>query len=215
MLKTWIDEIRTQTSIYRSECWKYHLSGNVVEFSILPVYLKNKKLYRCSVISVGQVLLALSDKIKNQRLNFHIQSFPTLENPEIVASIRMDQAVDSTKHSRTPDREVNRKQDLTKILNNLVKQHQLRLRKIEDFSILKMDEDLSFENYNSWVNISSVYNNPFTWLNLGYFKESLRGQLSHLPADYIAIFDLCSIRKKQSQDQQTDKKEYVQFLIGI
>ncbi len=215
MLKKWIDEIRTQSDLYKSECWKYHLSGNVLELSILPIYQKEKELYRCSVIAVGQVLSALSKKIEEQNLNFHIQSFPSLENPEIVATIRTDEKGNFSNHNRLVDINLEDYQNLAKTLHELVEKHQFSLDKAKDFSKIDTGGDIPFKGYDAWYVISSAHNNPFTWLKVGYLKESLRNFSSHLPADSLATFDLCSDRQIHQVNLQISEHEYIQFVVGI
>ena len=215
MLKKWIDEIRTKPDLYKSECWKYHISGNVVELSILPVYQKKKESYRCSVIAVGQVLMALSKKIEEQNLSFHIQSFPSLENPEIVAAIRTGAKGNFINHLKTSENRFNEKKEITDTLYNLVGHYHFSVQKADDFTETAIDEIASFKNYKSWHVISSAHNNPFTWLNVGYLKESLRNISSYLPADSLGIFDLCSGNKTQHTNLQTFENKYPQFLIGI
>lgn len=214
MLKKWIDEIRNQPDLYKSECWKYHLSGNVVEISILPEYLKKKRLYRCSVINVGQVLQALSKKIEEKNLNFHIQSFPNLENPEFVATIRIDQKESFTNKNNLPQANYSNQNDAESILKKLTELYKFSLRKIDNPSNLEVEEKISFENYEHWFIIYSIHNNPFTWLNVGYLKESLRDQNLQSITDSLTIFDLCPLNIDQYTNLQMPQ-EYVQALVGI
>lgn len=215
MLKKWIEEIRSNQNLYKSECWKYHISGNVLELSILPIYQKKKELYRCSVISVGQVLMALSKKIEEQHLNFHIQSFPSLENPEIVATIRTDEKGNFTNFARSSEKKFNKRQDLKTTLNDLVERHQFSMRKVENFSEIDIQDEVALEDFDSWYVISSAHNNPFTWLNAGYLKESLRRNNSDLSSNCLGIFDFCSHNKTHPPYLQVSDNEYVQFLVGI
>lgn len=215
MLKKWIDEIRTQPDLYKSECWKYHLSGNVIEISILPEYLKKKRLYRCSVIAVGQVLKALSNKIEEHHLNFHIQSFPNLENAEIVATIRTDEKVKSIQSSEKAEKIISQSKDIVSTLKDYTKKYQFKVREIENPNELDIVDKPSFKEKKSWYVIYSAHNNPFTWLNVGYLKESLRNEGLHVEADTITLYDLCVINKKKTADFQISKEEYLQTLIGI
>lgn len=215
MLKKWIDEIHSQRDLYKSECWKYHLSGNVIEISILPAYLKKKRLYRCSVITVGQVLQALSKKIEEQNLNFHIQSFPNIENHAIVATIRTDEKQNPLNDSATIEKKIIKSQDIFAALYNFIKKYQFEIKQVKEPTEFELSNLISFENYKSWFAVSSTHNNPFTWLNIGYLKEVLREVALNENTDYLMIYDLCTYSNKQASDHQISEHEHLQTLIGI
>lgn len=215
MLKKWIDEIRTQSNLYKADCWKYHLSGNVIELSILPAYMKQNESYRCSVIAVGQVLNALSKKIEKEHLNFHIQSFPNLENPEIVATIRTDEKNEFTGNSKWKEKKESQEQDTIAMIKTLAKRYRLDVQQVEKSSKTKLNE-ISLKNYSVWMVLYSTFNNPFTWLNIGYLKELLRDEFSEsTPSEYLCIVDFCSIDYEQYPNLQIPENKYIQSLIGI
>lgn len=215
MLKKWIDEIRNQPELYKSECWKYHLSGNAVEISILPAYLKKKMLYRCSVIAVGQVLQALAKKIEGKHLNFHIQSFPNLENPAIVATIRTDQKGNFTNQNGFLRPHSIEQKDFYTSLRNLSEHYQFTLKKVESPLDIELEAEISFENYKNWFVIYSTHNNPFTWLNVGYLKESIKNLNSVSSANVCKVFDLCLLSIEQQSKSKISENEYLQSLVGI
>lgn len=217
MLKKWISEIRTQSDLYKAECWKYHLSGNVIELSILPAYIKHKESYRCSVIAVGQVLHALSKKIEEEHLNFHIQSFSNLENPEIVATIRTtDEKNEFTGDSKSKGKKESPKQDAIVMLNTLAKRYQLDVHQIENPSKIELKE-IPLDNYSTWMVLSSKFNNPFTWLNIGYLKEALRSKFppDSSNSEHLCIVDLCSVDTEQYSNLKVPENRHIQSLIGI
>lgn len=215
MLKKWIDEIREKTDLYKTDSWKYHISGNVIELSILPVYLKDKSSYRCSVITVGQVLKALSCYIEQQQYNFHIQSFPSLENPEIVASIRMDGDNTFLQCSdETNKRSLNQIKP-QKIVQTLARQYQLDITKIENPAELQF-EGINVADFNSWFVLYSTFNNPFTWLNIGYWKESIQNDChDQFSIQEFKIIDFCDDACEDQSDMKIPKNKYAQSLIGI
>lgn len=215
MLKKWIDEIRIQSDLYKSDCWKYHISGNVIELSILPDYMKQKKTYRCSVIYVGQVLKALSKKIEKENLNFHIQSFSNLENPEIVATIRTDEKNEFTGNSNLKEKSYDSKQDVASLIQTIAKKYKLEVQEVEATSQLNLNE-ISTENYPRWVAVYSTFNNPFTWLNIGYFKEYLRKEFAGLSSLQKCCFlDFCDSKANDFSSLKIPESKYVQLLIGI
>lgn len=215
MLKKWIDEIRIQSDLYKSDCWKYHVSGNVIELSILPAYMEQKKTYRCSVILVGQVLKALSKKIEKEHLNFHIQSFSNLENPEIVATIRTDEKNEFTGNSNLKEKTQDSDQDVASLIQTIAEKYKLEVQEVKPTSQLNLKE-VSTENYPTWIAVYSTFNNPFTWLNIGYFKESLRNEFTVLPASKKSCFlDFCDSKVYDFPSLKIPKSKYIQSLIGI
>lgn len=215
MLKKWIDEIRAESDLYKANCWKYHLSGNVIELSILPAFMKQKKSYRCSVIAVGQVLNALSKKIEKEHLDFHIQSFPNLENPEIVATIRTDEKDEFTGNSKWKKMRGNQGQDAISMIYRHAERYQLDVRQVDDFPPSDYNE-FPFEDYPTWMVLYSRFNNPFTWLNIGYLKECLRNEFSDSSkSDPLCIIDFCSIDSEQYPNLKVPENKFIQSLIGI
>lgn len=216
MLKKWIDEIQEKPDLYKTNCWKYHLSGNVVELSILPVYLREKTAYRCSVISIGQVLKALSCNIEQHQANFHIQSFPSLENPEIVASIRMDQTSNFIRHSKSQKEESAKKRgSITDRIKCFAREYQLDIKPVKNSDELDI-KYVPLTQYKRWLGLYSTFNNPFTWLNIGYFKEVLLNDCyNEFTLKNVHFFDFCSNKDDHGTDFQFSDNKYLQSLIGI
>ncbi|MDZ7717229.1 MAG: hypothetical protein U5K72_00205 [Balneolaceae bacterium] len=216
MLKKWIDEIRAKSNLYKTECWKYHLSGNVIELSILPAYLKQNESYRCSVIAVGQVLNALSKKIEKGHLNFHIQSFPNLESPEIVAAIRTGEKNEFTGNSTWKKVIDSDDQDAISMIYKYAERYQLDVQKADNLSQADPNKEIPFEDYPTWLALYSRFNNPFTWLNIGYLKECLRYDFSNSSkSEQLRIIDFCSINTKQYPNLKVPENKFIQSLIGI
>lgn len=215
MLKKWIEEIRKHSNLYKTDSWKYHISGNVIEISILPAYLKDKNNYRCSVIAVGQVLKALSCYIERNQSNFHIQSFPSLENPGVVASIRIDVNSTFVRNSTPSKDKSHKKSDPEKIIQTLARQYQLDIKQIEQTEILQ-GNGLSSSDFELWFALYSTFNNPFTWLNVGYWKESIQNDChDHLSPNEFRVIDFCVDDEAEKPNLQSSKNRYLQSLIGL
>jgi hypothetical protein len=167
------------------------------------------------VIFVGQVLKALSKKIEKENLNFHIQSFSNLENPEIVATIRTDEKNEFTGNSKLKEKSQDSIEDVNSLIQTIAKKYKLEVQEIEATSQLNLRE-ISTENYPTWIAIYSTFNNPFTWLNIGYFKESLRKEFSSLPASKKSCFlDFCDSKFDEFPNLKIPESKYIQSLIGI
>lgn len=215
MLKKWIEEIRNHPDLYKTDSWKYHISGNVIEISVLPTHLKNKQTYRCAVIAVGQVMKALSCCIEKRKSNFHIQTFPTLENPGVVASIRMDENSEFVRNSKPANNQSLNNSNPESILQTLASQYQLNIEKIQDSNQLKV-VDVNTSEFNVWLGLYSISNNPFTWLNIGYWKESvLKDCYEKLLPHEVKVVDFCDDAHGEQLDQLTAGTRYLQSIIGL
>lgn len=215
MFQEWIQEILNKPDSYKKDCWKYHISGNTVEFSIISGYQKKKSSYRCSVIAVGQVLKALSTSIEQQQLGFHIQSFPSLENPRIVASIRIEKNVSHVKKHNSP---VQKKESINFIresISHVSGQYKLDSKEIATLSSLHfIDEEWS--DFTAWFEVYSAHNNPFTWLNLGYWKETIKQEWQDsIPKTEYKIFDHCLAEKEDHSHLKISSKKYLQAVLGV
>ncbi|MDX1641177.1 MAG: hypothetical protein R3220_05740 [Balneolaceae bacterium] len=214
MLKKWIDEIRKKPDLYKTNSWKYSISGNVIELSILPVYMKDRDTYRCAVIAVGQVLKALSETIEQHQSQFHIQSFPSIETPEIVASLRMDINSGTKNHSKPASKKISKEIDPESVVSAFARQYQLNLQVID--SPANKVEELKNLDFNTWFILYSTFNNPFTWLNVGYWKEAVENEfLKESQLSGYKIINLCDDELSEKPDLQVPKNKYLQSVIGL
>lgn len=213
MLKRWIDEIRKKSDLYATDSWKYLISGNSVEFSIMPVYIQDKKNYRRSVITVGQVLKSLSCYIEHRQHHYHIQSFQDLDNPGLVATLRMD-------GSNSISIQNLKKQQKYRSLKNSQPESAIRtLAKQYQLDILEISEpfmDADLKDCSSCFVLYSTFNNPFTWLNIGYWKETIQNDCHHLlPPQEYKIIDYFNVEEEKQFEHQVPKNKYLQSVIGI
>src|SRR5690625_5312596 len=89
LLKNMMDEIRADTSGYNTELWHYRVSGNILELTVQLSSRRDRKGYRTAVISAGQAIRTLTSRLEELGHYTLIQSFPSLEHPELVASVRL------------------------------------------------------------------------------------------------------------------------------
>lgn len=179
-----------------------------------PQLLKNQREYRCAVITVGQILKDLSIKVESSGSSYHIQSFPNLEAPEIIASIRM---IERTGNSKDPfpvlEREIFDYSGEEKLRSITKKYH---------FNIVKTDLPLrmslnlkSFEN-KTWFVMTSEHDNPFTWLSLGSWKASMQSNGEVIPyKEYIFVFEFCSREEWERIKLNFPVKNHLQAVIAI
>ncbi|TVR29968.1 MAG: hypothetical protein EA390_08860 [Balneolaceae bacterium] len=170
MLKQWIHQIRHHPEHYGTAFWKYQLSGQVLDLFIEAPYHLDKVSYRRGVVKIGMVLQALSAKFQENKCCYLIQSFPSLEDSRHVASIRVVKSKDQQK-----DRNIEScKADSTAIskIHKMVEyasENELKMLKVEASDL--PDNLINHSESRSWYALCSEYNNPFTWLKVGYWQE--------------------------------------------
>jgi len=178
MLKQWIHQIRLNPVHYGTAFWKHQLSGHVLDLFVESPYHIDKVSYRKAVVKIGMVLQALSARFQENKCSYHIQSFPSLEDSRHVASIRVvkskeqgkDQHIASSKADNTAISKIHK-------MIEFASENQLKMLKIDESAL--PDNIIKPSEPKLWYALCSEYNNPFTWLKVGYWQEMAR-QLFHL-----------------------------------
>lgn len=214
ILKDWILNIKKSSHHYCSDEWKYRVAGNVVELSVKPQLINKQREYRCAVITIGQILEELSFKVERFGSNYHIQSFPNLDAPEIIASIRMEDRIGNSKDPfPVLDKEIFHYSGEEKLLL-ITRKYQFDITKTDH--PLKMNLNLKgFEN-KTWYVMSSKQDNPFTWLNLGSWKASMQSNGNTIPnKESIFIFEFCRPDEWERIKLILPVSDHLQAVIAI
>jgi hypothetical protein len=212
MMDEWIQAIRLKNKDNDAGEWRYQVSGNAIELSVPRNVIHNKEAYRCSVITIGQVLKILAQKIEEAEFQYLIQSFPNLENPQVIASIRMD----SSKHTRVPF------PDLATAGSPLEPVH--KLRTIAEKYQFELDEvteagevfprGITIQNGGRCYALFSRFDNPFTWLNLGYLKAGMSEPSGEQPfPEPRFIVDFCNSSERINPLKTNVNANILQALI--
>lgn len=215
MLEDLIHEIRNDTKYDPPNFWRYRLSGNVLELSVLPELTKDRGVYRCTIISIGQILTALSGKIEDSKAPFLIQSFPNIESPEVIASIRIEEK----KFPATqPVSVLNNSPDNTPLLETIeaiAAKFRLRISSVKTVPA-PIQHELPENKTLIFFEIRSSFDNPFTWLNFGYFKETLQQLcISKKPDETLQIFDFCTAPSHSQLHKKINSSGYLQGYAAI
>ena len=211
LMESWIQEIREKDNYYCFDGWKYRISGTVIELSIVSVYTKNRNKYRCSAITIGQILKTLSTRIENGGLHFHIQSFPSIENPEIIATIRIDE------NGHLPEVFPKIKNDKgVKTFRNwifqLSEKYQFNLQEIQRPK--NYHPGFTSKKPAKWFALTSLSDNPFTWLNLGNWKETILDKaMRNFPETQITVYDFCKNVDVSAENVNIAEDSFLQALI--
>lgn len=213
-LKEWVLDLKNQSHFYNSGEWKYRVTGNLLEFSVPHSITNRKQLFRCSVITIGQVLRAISTKIESSGAHYHIQSFPNLEAPELIASIRIDEQFN---RSENPFPALD-----DKLINITGKEQLTVISEKYGFQLTEISHPLNLElrldnlENKTWFLLTSKQNNPFTWLHLGNWKESvLRVDPAEPDSDSMIVFDFCMLDSWKKIKNKFSIPDYLQAMIAV
>lgn len=174
MLQEKIELLKQHPDIYCSEKWTYRISGNALEITVLPILTNHKSEYRPAVIYVGQVLKALSNELEKAKQPFLIQTFPSIENPSLIGSVRLED------HQTKVYEIFNKPTDMSllEIIIGYTQGFQLSATEINISPELHARfKQRNLNLYSTFIAVTSALDNPFTWLKVGYLKEILRNQL--------------------------------------
>jgi hypothetical protein len=166
-LKDFMSGLAQLQRLQAPDLWSYQLSGNVCELTTpFPIHREHER-YRNAVIRIGRVVQALIHNLEKEGIEFHLQSFPNLENAKLVASIRITGGAaqnQSQPGEQMPFLSFEEAQQIAR-------KHKLNLCEVSKSHIPK-SEILDSQEY-TWYGLHSRYNNPFTWLQCGYWLESI------------------------------------------
>lgn len=213
MLETSILHIKNSKRYSCSDSWKHRVSGNVIELSVNSVEITDKRKYRCSVITIGQVIKAIADRIEADGSQYHIQSFPSLENPKIIASVRIGSNGFSPKHPYFLNASEKENISHSDLLQILCSKYQFQVYSLPSS---KIPASIATDGAKQWFVLSSVFDNPFIWLNLGYLKEIFIRFLSHeKPIQRILFDDLCHLEEDLQSDLHLPDNLKLQAIAGF
>lgn len=171
LLKNMMDEIRSDTSGYNTELWHYRVSGNILELTVQLSSRRDRKGYRTAVISAGQAIRTLTSRLEELGHYTLIQSFPSLEHPELVASVRLYDTYGSEKGKSAAQTAAESIGSCTELLSHLKK-----VAASNELNFLNAPEELSLKDDPACQSadfylLTSRFDNPFYWLKTGYWRE--------------------------------------------
>ncbi len=209
-----IKEIKNDQINAGSDKWTYRISGNVLELLVLPQFVQNKKAFRCSVISAGQALAALKAQYNKEENELFIQTFPYIENPQIICSIRVDDSgyskTDTAPKSVIFETEYDNIDDyLLKIAENF--NMSIRNAYLPDEALNLIGLDSRFDHTHLLV---SRLDNPFTWLKTGYWKQTVIHYMKlHEPKRNFILHHFSNHREEFKKHTDIKNGTYLQGII--
>ena len=180
-LKKWIDEIRAESKEYAAGSWMCRYSGDTAEFIVHPHVVYHPDRFKHTVIRIGMILTRLSKQMEEAGYIFHVQTFPSLEDLKIVASIRLNvnlsqgnqTSIRNSNGTRNPDAaEAEKPRYSAGYLKKRAQHHRLKMVPVTNTDELPQFSNAS-DSGSKWYLIGSSHDNPFNWLHVGFFAEEL------------------------------------------
>jgi hypothetical protein len=212
-----INQIKREQLNAGSDKWTSRSSGNLLELLVLPQYVHNKKAFRCAVISAGQALAALKTEYNKAGKEIFIQTFPHIENPRVICSIRFDD-IGYSKSDLAPEPVIFEKKcpDIDAYLHKTAQHFHLCTQSAYlNEEALKLINSDSTTLSHTYLLVSSL-DNPFIWLNVGYWKEAVT-QYMRLHETNKKYFLYHFSHQRDDFKKYTDLKNgtYLQGFIGF
>src|SRR6056297_144774 len=213
MLKIWIEQIKNKPDHYGVDYWKYSVSSNMLEISVKKEYLEHEDEFRKAVISIGKVLQALHLKLTEEGYQFHVQTFPNLDDSALIAAVRILSKSRVKNTSNCPENIVEDENLIPENLESFARANQLILHKV-DSSDLKDVVIPAPDSHFNWYALCANTDNPFIWLRVGYWQEYMSCIENCLQKGLILVTDttICSNRLILSSSVSN---RFVQLLVGI
>jgi hypothetical protein len=211
-----IKQIKNEQLNAGSDKWTFRSSGNVLELLVLPQFVNQKSAFRCSVISAGQALAALKTHYNQSGTDLFIQTFPHIENPRVICSIRFDD-IGYSKSELAPEPAIFEKKqpDFEQFLQNTAAYFHLFTQSAylscDALNLINIDSE-----FDHTYLVASNLDNPFTWLNVGYWKEAV-SQYIKLHESRTTFFMHHFSNQRDDFKKFTDLKNgsHLQGLIGF
>lgn len=221
MLSSIIQNISEHSDRYGTFLWKFHISGDMLEIYVKPTYRNKPDQFRQAVICIGQVIQAVKDKVTSKGLRIQIQSFPSLHEKHLVAIVRIRKAKinNATKENNLI---LNLHQPVIPLLNDISSQYGMILKPMPTIP----PENAELEKYLSLCSdkhsgrqtlvLCSKTNNPFVWLETGYWKEQvLQLKEEHPPISNVEINSLPDQWCRFYLNQYFEGKIFSQKLVYL
>src|SRR5690625_2246482 len=171
LLKNMIDEIRSDSSGCNTELWHNRDAGNTLELTVQLSSRRDRKGYRTAVISAGQAIRTLTSRLEELGHYTLIQSFPSLEHPELVASVRLYDTYGSEKGKSAAQTAAESMGSCTELLSHLKKvaaSNELNLLSAPEEPTLK--DDPACQPADIYL-LTTLFDSPFYWLKTGSWRE--------------------------------------------
>ena len=213
MLKIWIEQIKNKPDHYGVDYWKYSVSSNMLEISVKKEYLEHEDEFRKAVISIGKVLQALHLKLTEEGYQFHVQTFPNLDDSALIAAVRILSKSRVKSPSNCPESLAKNEKMVPENLERFARANQLVLHKIDSSDLKNVVIPAPDRDFN-WYALCAKTDNPFIWLRVGYWQEYMSCLEGYLPNGPILVTDTTICNNRLILCSSVSNR-FVQLLLGI
>jgi len=218
MLAAQIKEIRKSQKEYQTHLWEFSFAGNTLELTVKPNFVNASEMYRLGVIAVGQVIRALDDKAIANGYTTQIHSFPSLNETQLIASIRLHriygEAAAQPDTNSMPAQIAGSDKNLLKALAS---HYGLFFKASGCVSDTETHLNPGSDNKKKKLfSICTAMDNPFIWLKVGQWLEGLK-LLETQNNSFKKPFINCNIKshKRTSLSSKFGNCSYCQVLVAL
>ena len=212
MLTPIIHKIKDRIEYSKPSLWNYRISGNQIELIVVPNYLKEPEKYRRAIISAGRALQEIQLLIESEGNKAMVQTFPSIDETQLVATIRIITDDISTIKGFSPSMEQTKQEQFKSIANQFgmfISVFDCSL--VSKIDVLNIPEYFSDpENCEQVYILQSMRENPFIWLKTGMclnriesvIKKNSDTNLSYnfnIPAEYREMLPVIEQKSRYNQ----------------
>ncbi len=222
MLTKMIHTITAAPERYGSQKWDYRLSGNTLELRVKEDYEENPEAYRLGVIQIGQILQTIDRHANEEGQSSQIQSFPNIEESQLVALIRLHKLYRSPESNQTLNGAViDSKTPIGTILKSIASHYGLFFHNHSGESLdtvrqLLESDDQIIVPAGYYYSLCTTMDNPFLWLRVGQWIERVNQLLEETNTSSIsALTYKISKEERTALNAEFPNCSYVQALVHL
>lgn len=212
MLTPIIHKIKDRIEYHKPSLWNYRISGNQIELIVVPNYLREPEKYRRAIINAGRALQEIQLLIESEGNKAMVQTFPSIDETQLVATIRIIKEGISTIKGFSPALNQTRQEQFKSIANQFG-----MYISVFDCSLVSKIEVLNIPEYfNDPDNCEQVYilqsmrENPFIWLKTGMCLNRIESVIQktsnmnmsynfNIPAEYREMLPVIEQKSRYNQ----------------
>jgi len=222
MLSDLIKIITSDPDRYDSNLWNYRISGNLLELSVNPDYAVNPEEYRMAVIRTGQILQAIDHHAYLGGQESRIQSFPNIEESQLVALVRLHRLYGPSEGKSTSNGiKVDSKIPISTLLKSISSHYGLFFHNHNGSAVQVIQELFESDNQKieqpgRFYSLCTTMDNPFLWLRVGQWNERINQLLEENNSISIsAITHKIAREQRESLNSAFVDCSYIQALVQL